>query len=236
MLQIAICDDNELHRSHAAAMIESGLNRSDLAIRTFAGGSELLCLITEGSWTPDIAILDVELEEESGIALAGRLNELVPGCRIIFLTGHAGYASEAYMTRHVWLVLKERADEFLLPALRKALSMEEPEPAREVLQVRSEGKVLLLPVDSVLYVDRFGRKTRINCQEGRYVTAQPPAKLLSFHLPARFVRCHQGYWVNLSHIAALDHNEFVLDDGTRLPISRTWRDAARARFFDRVRL
>ena len=140
------------------------------------------------------------------------------------------------MTRHVWLVLKERADEFLLPALRKALSVEESEPAPEVLQVRSEGKVLLLPVDSVLYVDRFGRKTRINCQEGRYVIAQPPAKLLSSLLSARFVRCHQGYWVNLSHIAALDHYEFILDDGTRLPISRTWRDAARARFFDRVRL
>ena len=35
-----------------------------------------------------------------------------------------------------------------------------------------------------------------------------------------FVQCHRSYLVNLRHISAIVRAEIVMDDGTRLPISR----------------
>ena len=41
-----------------------------------------------------------------------------------------------------------------------------------------------------------------------------------------------SYWVNKEKIAAMERDEFVLCDGTRVPISRSWRAAARTAFLE----
>ena len=39
--------------------------------------------------------------------------------------------------------------------------------------------------------------------------------------------------MNLRHVHALEKNEFVLTDGSRIPISRSYREEARRQFFQR---
>ena len=36
-----------------------------------------------------------------------------------------------------------------------------------------------------------------------------------------FLRCHKSYLLNLAHVTGLEKNEFLLDDGARIPISAT---------------
>ena len=232
---IMICDDNELHAHYAEEMIRNAFPDKSLTIRLFADGTSLLNGIREKDVRPDLAILDVELSEENGIGLAAKLNETVPECRIIFLTGYPEYASDAYTTKHVWFVLKEKADVFLIPAVKRALFEKGPGACMEPVVIKSDGKSFPIPADDILYIDRYGRKARIFSKQGQFMTGTPPQKLIPDSLKDRFIRCHQGYWVNLSHIDALEHNEFVLDSGERIPISRTKKEEARSRFFDRYR-
>lgn len=232
---IAICDDNELHARYAEKMIREAFPDESLEILLYAGGASLLgSLKTEGR-QPDLAILDVELNEENGILIASELNRIIPSCGIIFLTGYSEYASDAYTTRHVWFVLKEKADVFLIQAVKRALFEKKPEPCMEPVVIRSDGKSFSIPADDILYIDRYGRKARIFTADGLYETGKSPARLIPESAERRFVRCHQGYWVNLAHISALEHDEFVLDNGVRIPISRTRKAEARSRFFDRYR-
>ena len=72
-------------------------------------------------------------------------------------------------------------------------------------------------------------------RSSEYLSAQPPVLLLGTAASA-FLRCHQGYWVRLNRVVSLDHTEFVMENGDRIPISRTFRDAARTAFFDLHRL
>lgn len=232
---IMICDDNKLHAHFAEEMIRNAFPDESFEIRLVTDGASLLNGIGEKDMRPDLAVLDVELSEENGIALAAKLNESVPGCRIIFLTGYPEYASDAYMTKHVWFVLKEKADVFLIPAVKRALFEKDADPCLEPIVIKSEGKSFPILADDILYIDRYGRKARIFSKQGRFVTGKSPQKLIPDSLKDRFIRCHQGYWVNLSHIDALEHNEFVLDSGERIPISRTKKEEARSRFFDRYR-
>ena len=83
--------------------------------------------------------------------------------------------------------------------------------------------------------DRDGRKTRVVCLKESYLVSGPPAMLLTDSVRKSFVRCHQSYWVNLAQVRELDHEEFVLESGQRVPIGRTYRADARKSFFDRYR-
>lgn len=235
MKLLALCEDNAAHSCYAAKIIQEAFREDELSLRSFSNGEELLHTLTSERYIPDAVVLDIEMDGENGIAIAARLNELLPDCRIIFLTGYAEYASEAYLVKHVWFVLKDQADKYLVPAIKKAISDRSEMRAPQTMMLRVEGRTVIVPVKDIIYLDRFGRKGRVFCTSCCFTVSESPAKLVSPALDNVIVRCHQGYWVNLHHVAALDHGEFVMKDGTRIPISRGYRDEARSRFFDLYR-
>lgn len=234
MLTIAVCDDNPIHREHSAALV--GRYLPNAKIEAYSDPEMLLSGLCGKGSLPDVAVLDIEMGNMSGIELAESLNRYAPDCQIIFLTGHADFAPEAYKARHIWFIVKSRAEEFLPEALDRAVKMLSEKEASPVLNVRTDGRNVLIPVSSILYMEKVGRKTRVVCTDGEYLTYQQPSALISPELEEFFVRCHQGYWIHLKHVESLDHNDFVMTDGVRIPISRTYRDSVREAFFSQYRL
>ena len=231
MLQLAICDDNPLHLNNAAATAGTILPPAEAEISTFLRPSLLLERVRSDAYSPNIAILDIEMEDMDGITLAGILNQLVPECRIIFLTSHLDYASDVYTTRHSWFVVQDRATGYLEMAIHKAVSELSPAAAPQRILLNFKGKTLVVPLSEINYLVREGRKTRVVCERVSHLVTQSPIELIPAAFSDQLIRCHQGYWVNLAKVQALEKNEFVLADGTRIPISRTQRDQARRRFF-----
>ena len=235
MVTLAICDDDPIHLKYTASLVQKELLSSELSLALYSAPKGLLASIREGSYCPDIVILDIELGQENGIQVAREINIALPSCSIIFLTGHPNYAPACYETKHVWFVLKESAEEYLGQALRRAIASSENDSSVIELHVKSGGKRFSLLLGSVLYLDSVVRKTQIVCTDTAYTVPGRPSDLLSANKAASpyFIRCHQGYWVNLRHVHALEKNEFVLTDGSRIPISRSYREEARRQFFQR---
>ena len=239
MLTVAICDDNAAHLKKAEEMTAAALKGAEqsFVLREFSSAEELLTWTGSEEAFPDLAVLDIEMDGEDGISLAKKLNRLAPGCRIIFLTSYVDYAPDVYAAEHIWFVVKSRAQEHFDAAIRKALdSLQENEAALPGILVRENGRTVFLDLEDVLYISKIGRKAQVKCLSGEHLDRKNPASLIPAGLQNRFLRCHQGYWVNLSQIAELDHEEFVLKDGSRIPISRTFREEAKRRFFERYRL
>lgn len=121
---------------------------------------------------PRVAVLDIRMAGMDGIELAKRLNALVPGCAIIFLTAYLSYAPDVYETRHVYFVLKSELDRRIGSALRAALA-ETAAPAS--LQLATAHGYRNVPVTDVLFLERILRKTRVVLTDGEeLVTAAPP--------------------------------------------------------------
>ena len=239
MLKIAICDDINDHLQIAGKMVRDYMQAEQRKYETelFHSAEELLEETEKNSYKPDIAILDIEMDGEDGITLAGKLNKSVPLCRIIFLTSYIDYAPDAYETEHIWFVVKKRADEHFAPAMRKALkSLESTDASVPAIIIRDKGSSVAVSLDRILYISKVARKAYIRCVDGEYYDTRRPALLIPDHLRNSFIQCHQGYWVNAAKIRELDHEEFILTDGTRIPISRTFRDSARKQFFGMFRL
>ena len=230
MLQLAICDRSSEYRRQLSELLEERLQTIASEVELFSSAEELLRYLNAG-YAPDIAVLGISDEVESAVSLAEELNVLSPACRIIFVSDELRFATEVYRADHVWFLLRGELDSRIGPALRKALSSLDSFRSRGIV-IRSRARANFVPLDDVLYVERVCRQTLVRTEKEIFSSSERPNRLLSGGLSDQFIHCHRSYWVNKSRIEALEHEDFVLTNGERIPISRSRRAAAREAFFD----
>lgn len=232
MFRIAVCDDEPLHCAYAAQMIRTHPECADAEIRQFLSPQELLNALAGETFPAEIAVVDIQMEEMNGIALARELNAHAPGCRIIFMSSYLEYAPDVYDAEHVYFVLKEQMKTRLLPALQKAIEgLRSSMPDTIVLKERSTS--YQIPVSEILYLERVLRKTRIVTTGGEYWSTLTPAALLSGVDGSSFCHCHQSFHVNMQHVVSMNPDSFMLTNGQPIFISRTYKKAAKEQFLFR---
>ena len=229
----AVCDNIKTDAQFTARKVKALLGNDRVEVKCFTQPEELLSLINGDGYRPDIAILDIQMNSDmDGIALADRLNRLVPECEVIFLTGFAGYCSDVYRVKHVFFMDKSKVDQYLPEALEKAvdrLKTRNADPA--LLHFSVNGTSYNVPADAVLYLERRARKTVVATQEKQYVISSSPALLLEKAEGVQFIQCHQSFWVNCRYISGMNSQEIQLRNGEIIPISRSKAQSAKAAYF-----
>lgn len=230
MLKIAICDDDKLHRDYTERLAAQAAAEYRPQTDSFDSAEALLRAMSAGDYVPDIAILDIQMGATDGITLAGLLNRRAPLCQIIFLTGFLDFATEVYEAEHIYFILKRDVDARIGAAIRKAVAaLSSAKAVVPGITVMASASVSFFPLNEVFLLERCGRKTRVVTSSGEAFTAAAPRELLRD--AAGFVRCHQSFWVNLCQVASMKNDAFLLKNQTQAPISRTFRQEARAAFF-----
>lgn len=217
-MKIAICDDEEAQRMLLSDYLtEWGKSRENLPeIFCFSSGESLLF-----SWEDeifDLLILDIEMGDLSGMELAGKIrkeNEEIP---ILFITGYEKYMAQGYDVAALHYLLKPVKKEKLFEVMDGLSKKKKPE--EKLIFPTAEGH-LLLPASQIWYVEAMGHDCLLCTAEDKKqirMSMGDAIKLLGGQ--KGFVQCHRSYMVNLQHISAIVRAEIVLDDGTRLPVSR----------------
>lgn len=90
--------------------------------------------------TPDVALLDIEMPGQDGLAVTAELRERLPGCRLIILTtfGRPGYLRRALEAGATGFLLKDAPSSELAIAIRRVAAGERvvsPDLAFEALQI-----------------------------------------------------------------------------------------------------
>lgn len=102
-MEFLVVDDEKLVLSRLIRVIKAAV--PDCETRGFALQSDALSEISMG-YRPDVAFLDIEMPGSTGIELANKIREKSPHTKIIFVTGHAQYALEAYRVHARGYVMK----------------------------------------------------------------------------------------------------------------------------------
>jgi two-component system LytT family response regulator len=96
----------------------------------------------------------------------------------------------------------------------------------ERILIRDRSDVHVVPVARVDYVESQDDYVSIATGGKKYLKEQTLAELEQQLDPARFVRIHRRYLLNISRLAKIeqsvtDSRTAILQDGTELPISKT---------------
>jgi DNA-binding LytR/AlgR family response regulator len=148
---------------------------------------------------PDVVFLDVEMPGVTGLQAAPLLHSA-----IVFVTAHPGYAVDAFSVEAFDYLLKPVDPERLARVLERLRerSSESAGPA-ERIPVVAAGGTELLDVDEVHYVQADGDYARVHTYDRTLLCTTSLRELEERLPPARFVRIHRSYLVNVAKVAAV---------------------------------
>jgi len=218
-----------------------------------SNGREAVAAIRDTS--PDLAFLDVQMPELDGFGVLREVGvERAPA--VVFVTAFDQYALRAFDVHAIDYLLKPFTDDRFRQSLDRAkqlvrqgrlgdlsrklaalLDNDESAPAPRYLDrlvVKSGGKVTLLPVGEIEWIDAEGDYVRIHVGKTWHLLRETMKNLEDQLDAARFVRIHRSTIVNLEKVKELQpffRGEYVvvLHNGTTLKLSRGYRDNLEAR-------
>lgn len=181
----------------------------------------------------DVVMLDLNLGGRDGMKL---LESMTAGSfHTIIVSANTEHALRAFEHGVVDFVPKPFSEERLARALRRVTEPggRSPQSAR-CLAVRKHGRVQLVPIDEVLYVQGADDFSELVLADGRRELHDKTLERLQAVLPPVFARIHKSYLVRMSAVAALhvgegSRYEAELKNGVRIPIGRTRYREIRAR-------
>lgn len=211
-LRIAICDDEEIISNKIKEQLKS-IN-SKFNITTFNSGEQLL----NSKETFDLILLDIEMKGLDGIETANLIRKRKNKEFIIFLTSHSEFMPEAF---------KVKAFRFLC----KPLEMDKFKEAiceveKEILNnrriaINEKGKVELINIQDIIYVEAFGDGTYIYTKNDVLESNRQLKYWMSELGTEHFFQTHRSYFVALRYIKKLNNNEVKTNYINHLiPISR----------------
>ena len=229
-----IVDDEELARLVLRELL--GAHPEIEIVAECANGFEAVKSISEVK--PDLLFLDVQMPKLNGFEV---LELIGTGPAVVFVTAYDQYALRAFEAHAVDYLLKPFGADRLKDAIEQArqrlggslppvatLAAEARPPAQYVerVVVKDGSRVHIIPVSKLDYAEAQDDYVAL-CSEGKKHLKQQTISSLEKALdPARFLRIHRGYIVNLQRVARIepygkDTHVAVLTTGAQLPISRS---------------
>lgn len=92
------------------------------------------------------------------------------------------------------------------------------------------GKKLALAPEDIFYFERTGRETAVVTAWDTYKMWDKMADIEDRLPQGEFVRCHNSYIVNLSHVLELQRNVIRMRNGDNIMISRSYTEKTRTSF------
>jgi DNA-binding LytR/AlgR family response regulator len=173
----------------------------------------------------DLLLLDLNLHGRDGMEL---LKASVAGSfHTIVVSANTDQALRAFEYGVMDFVPKPFSKERLAQALGRVTDREARSAgAAKFLAVKKHGKVELVAIDRVLYVEGAGAYAELVLEDGKRELHDKTLEKVHALLPAGFERIHKSYVVRWSAVKALhaqegSHYEVELRNGARLPVGRT---------------
>ena len=159
---------------------------------------------------PDVMLLDIRMPLMDGIEAAQHAQKLEPKPYIIFTTAFDAYAIKAFDLNAIDYLLKPIRLERLQIAINKAhalkpLPLDALKPLQKMrshLSIHERGRVLLVPIEKVIYLRAELKYITVRTAEREYLIEESLTNLES-EFGERFVRLHRNclvatHWLSSS--------------------------------------
>jgi two-component system response regulator AlgR len=236
-LRVMIVDDEAPARRRLRELLDDCTGALPLAIvGEAANGREAMEILH--AVTSDLVLTDIHMPEMDGLELARHLLKLQQPPVVIFTTAFHEHALQAFDVSAIDYLMKPVRMQRLLAALQKVprlkplsvAKLEElPASSRRFLSVTERSRVVLVPIDEIIYLKAELKYITIRTAQREFLLEESLTKLEEEFGP-RFIRVHRNCLVAREAIRGFErcvgdegdaHWEVVLNGVTEtLPVSR----------------
>jgi two-component system LytT family response regulator len=234
-LRVLIVDDEEPARALLAELL--GAHPDVEIVGACRDGYE--AVERAGALEPDLLLLDIQMPKLDGFEVLELIDRETD---VVFVTAYDEYALKAFEVNAVDYLLKPFSAERLDGALERARERRGRSPGLDPaglaaaarpgnerltrVVVRDGGQIQIIPVETIDFLMAQGDYVAIHADRRSFLKQQTLQSLGESLDPARFVRIHRSYIMNVQRLVrvepyAKDSRAAVLADGTELPISRS---------------
>ena len=232
-IRTLIVDDEPLARSNLAVLL-----RLDPEIEIVGEcGSGMEALMEINNSKPDLVFLDVEMPECDGFDVLEMLGGDQPSA-VVFVTAYDQYALRAFEAGALDYLLKpfdnDRFNLALSRAKERIVHGKHPPQAKEYLVVKSAGQALFLKFAEIDWIEAEDYYSCLHVGAKTHLLRRSMSELDQELDQSVFCRIHRSTIVKLDRIRGLKLNEsgeydVLLDNGTRLRLSRRYRKELQSR-------
>ena len=217
-IRVMVVDDETPARRRLRELLDDCSASLPIAVvGEAANGREALDLMQ--SAPPDLVLTDIHMPDMDGIELARHLLKLPRPPVVVFTTAYQEHALAAFEVHAVDYLVKPVRVQRLLSALQKVpklrpLNAERisqlPANARRFLSVTERSRVVLVPIDDVIYLKAELKYITIRTHDREFLLEESLTRLET-EFGHRFVRVHRNCLVARDAIRGFERR--VNDDG-----------------------
>lgn len=200
MLRILLLEDEEYNREFFKKLIYE----LPIEVEVFDTSSGEAAIGLAREHTPDLCLLDVELENDSlnGLDVAKSIFSFNQQTYFVFVTGYEKYAVDSFDVHPYSYILKPiKIDKFKDTIIDIDKKIEQVNVMNgDALLIKFKNERVYLNESEIICIEKQNKIAIINTCKGIYNTSMPLKELEPQLDPAVFIRVHNSFIVNLNYI------------------------------------
>ncbi len=233
-MRVAIVDDNPADLAAAIDYFTNFISKNhielsyNMKVKSYNSPLEFIKIFALERF--NLIILDIFMKDITGMQLAKFIREQDKDCSIIFLTNSDAFLMEGYQVFAAGYFIKPLKDheeefnrtfDYIYPKLL--------EGHQEICVPIIKSTEITIPYQNIYYVDiNEKHRVQIHAKNQSFVTAMSYDDCQKWLLTdKRFLECHYRIIINMDYIVSMQDEDFILENGVKVPISHRRRKEAK---------
>lgn len=226
MRKVTVCDDCLSDLLRAERLLQHYKEEHPMLkfeVEKFSDSGKLYRKIVRGDYS-DIYILDVMMEQISGIEIGGLLNKQRREAAIIYTTASKEHALEAYEVFAQRYLVKPYTAQAFQEAVDFALTFADSKEVA-LFSVKTKDGVISVDHTKISYVECVSRTLHIHLTDGRILRSIFIRRSFEYEVEnlmenGCFQQVHKSFLVNMAQIEIFTQEKITMSDGMIIPVSQ----------------
>lgn len=223
MYRIAICDDEQAEVVKNQELLSDYKKlhpEINFEIGIFKKAKELLSKVQEG-YVPDLILMDIYMDGETGIEAAQKLYMMGKRSRVIFLTTSEKHAVEAFKIEAAQYLVKPVPETEFFQMLDRQIEILNGEKQKYVV-LQTDNKTIRVTLRDIIYCESQGKYQHLHLMDGNQISVRMTmSKLEELFLQYEgIIRVGKWYIINIDHVERLESHAVQMDNGQQLYLPR----------------